>query len=166
VILDNTSTAFSLNKLRLTDGVTRSTVCFSINATVGNKLNADRNAAQPYNALLDDYLYVYTKTNQFTLSGLEANTAYDLYFYCRSGTGYQYGRFIIQDVVYDCLDYCFPVSEKGGDCAVCSGVMADGNGAITGLFCTAKAGQAGVLNGFQLIGPIPHVPLGTQISIR
>lgn len=166
VILDNTSAAFSLNKLRLTDGATRSTVCLNISATVGNKLNADRNAAQPYNALLDDYLYVYTKTNQFILSGLEANTAYDLYFYCRSGTGYQYGRFIIQDVVYDCLDYCFPISEKGGDCAVCPGVMADGSGSITGLFCTAKAGQAGVLNGFQLIGPIPHVPLGTLIRIQ
>jgi len=166
VILENTVTNFSLSKLKLTDGATRSTIGFTLSATEGIKLNADRNSPLPYNALLDDYVYVYAQTNRFVFSGLTPNAAYDIYFYCRAGSVYEYGRFIICDAVYDCIDTCFPISATGGDCAVCSGIVADSAGSITGLFCSAKAGSAGVFNGFQLIGPIPHLPLGTLIRLQ
>jgi hypothetical protein len=166
VILENTVTNFSVSKLKLTDGATRSTVGFSLSATGGAKLNADRNSLQPYNALLDDYVYVYAQTNRFVFSGLTPNAAYDIYFYCRAGFVYMYGRFIINGIVNDCIDTCFPISATGGDCAVCSGIVADSAGSITGLFCSAKSGSAGVFNGFQLIGPVSHLPLGTLIRLQ
>lgn len=169
VVANNTLTNFSVNKLKLTDGITRSTVCFTLSAPEGLKLAADRNEGALYNALLDDYLYVKAGTNQtFVISGLIPNNAYDLYFYCRAGTEYDPGRFIINDVAHDSIDYCFPISTQGGDCAVCSGIIADDNGSISGVFCmpTLNASSAGVISGFQIIGTIPHLPLGTMIRMQ
>jgi len=166
VIPGNTMLTFSVPKLKLTDGETRSTVCFALTMLGGGKLTADRNSPYPYNALLDDYVYVYSETNQFTLSGLAPNTAYDLYFYCRAGTTYAPGRFIIHDVAYDSIDACFPISATGGDCAVCPGIVADSTGSISGVFCRANPGLPGVFNGFQIIGTIPHLPLGTLIRVQ
>lgn len=71
-------------------------------------------------------------------------------------------------MTYDCIDDGFPVNETGGDRAVCTGMVSDGNRTITGLFCSAKPAdvKAGVFNGFQIIGPIPHLPQGTVFSLR
>ena len=160
--------------LKLTDGITNSTACFSLSATGGGLLTTDRvfTEARTQNALMDDYVdMIADSTNRFTISGLVPHAAYDLYFYCRAGKLYRPGRFIINGVNYDSINQVFPFGpgnwdlvggdNRGGDTAVCAGITADGDGAISGDFCRIYSGFDAVFNGLQIVGTFPrqHVDL-------
>ena len=139
--------------LKLADGVTNTTVSFSLSTVGGGTMNADF-AGYLANPLLNDYVYVTEATYRFTLSGLVPNAAYDLYFYSQCGNGYMPGRFLINGTSYDSIYKWFPTSA-GGDYAACLDITADGNGSITGDFSRADPNLPGLLNGLQIVGTFP-----------
>jgi hypothetical protein len=162
---DATVANITVPHLKCTDGLNNSTVNFSMSRVGEGTLGADHIYEAPLNPLLDDYVYAYGETLRFTLSGLVPNTAYDLYFYCHAGLNYNPARFVINGVDYFSFDKCFP-GGQGGDYAVCAGIIADGSGVITGDFLAASPPAAGVLNGLQVMGTIPRLPLGTVFTLH
>ena len=156
-VKDMTVASITVPNLKLADGITNTTVRFSLSAGSGGLLGADRMATNNLlNPLLDDCVYINTtSTNRFTLSGLVPNATYDLYFYCHGGPTYYPGRFIIKGVVYDSIDQTFSASA-GGDYALCAGIAADSSGSITGDFCRASQTLAATLDGLQIVGTFPR----------
>ena len=166
IIGDAAVASITTPHLKLHDGTTKSTVSFSLSRLGGGLLGADRISEEPPHALFDDYVYVYGETLRFTISGLVPNTAYDLYFYCHVGRGGRTpGQFVINGVNYYSSDQWLP-ENAGGDYAVCAGITADSNGAITGDFSRTDPNYAGVLNGVQIMGKIEHVKKGTSILFQ
>ncbi len=156
-IADSNVTSVTVPNLRLSDGLTNSTVSVSLCTVGGGFLRTDRiDGGHSLNTLLDDYVYVYAETNRFTIAGLVPSNTYDLYFYSRTGTSLNPGRFVINGMAYCDIDQQFSTTNGGGDYAVCAGITADSSGAITGDLCRAYSPLAGALNGLQIIGMFPR----------
>ena len=163
----NAFAGIAARSLKLPDGITNSTVSFSLRAIDGGLLTTDRVylEGRSQNALIDDYADIIADTtNRFTISGLAPNASYDLYFYSRAGNLYRPGRFVINNVNYDTVNQAFPIGagpnwiwdSRGGDYALCAGIAADGSGSIAGDICRMFPGADAVFNGLQIVGTIPR----------
>ena len=156
-VKDATVASIAVPNLKLADGITNTTACFSLSAASGGLLGGDRMApGNRINPLLDDCVYIYdhtTPTNRFTLSGLIPDATYDLLFYCNGGPTIYPGRFIINGMVYDSIDFS---ANVGGDYALFAGITADASGSITGDFCRARQDRAATFDGLQIVGTFPQ----------
>ena len=166
-VANYTVASITVPHLKLPDGATRSTVTFSLSMEGEGTLGADHIYEAPLNSLLDDYVYFYGETIRFTITCLVPDTPYDLYFYCHAGPYFNPARFTINGSNYYSYDTCFQGGDRG-DYAVCAGITADSSGTITGTFCKANPdpAAAGVLNGVQIMGTIPLLPLGTIMTLK
>jgi len=164
-VSDYTVSTITAPYLKFTDGLYNSTVSFTLSREGGGTLGADHIFEAPLNPLLNDYVYFYGETLTFTISGLVPGTPYDLYFYCHAGVYFNPGRFTINGADYYSFDKCFP-GGASGDYAVCSGITADSSGVITGTIREGIPPNPGVLNGLQIMGTIPRMPLGTVIKLH
>jgi len=164
-IVNDTVASITVPHLKLADGVYNSTVTFSLSRADGGLLGADHIFEAPLNPLLNDYVYFYGETLTFTVSGLVPNATYDLYFYCHAGTYFNPGCFTVNGADYYSFDTCF-AGGTGGDYAVCAGIAVDSGGTITGHIRAGNPPSPGVLNGLQIIGTIPRMPLGTVMIFQ
>ena len=155
-IADSTFETLAAPLLKMADGLTSTTVRFTLSKP-GGLLHADwrHEDGKAVTNLLDDYVYINPgdtpASDTFTISGLFPNATYDLYFYCHAGIDYKPGRFTINSIQYDSI-YDWVTT---GDYAKCLGIASDGNGVITGTFSQADPGNAAVLNGLQIVGTLP-----------
>lgn len=165
---------FRMPRLKFADGITNSLVAFSMSRVGGGAMSADRIESEyALNPLFNDYLTLDAGvTNRFTITGLAPGARYDLHFYCTAGIFANPGRIVIGGATYDSIEQGFSgvvlgTNTGAGDHAVCPGIVADSNGAITGDFCNSDLWEyQATLSGMQIVGKIPRIPQGTLIRVQ
>ena len=161
VVNNNTVSSFTATSLKLVDGVTVTPVSFFVSTPTGN-LNADSVAGvsfQATNDLLNNYIFATSSALTFTLSGLVANSTYDLYLY-GSAAGGAKGVFTVGVTTITSNTGWAPTGTNAAiiypSTAAFTSITSNGSGVITGT--VYNAGDATAFNGFQISGAVVPEP--------
>jgi hypothetical protein len=168
-VTNNTVASFTATSLKLVDGVTVTPVSFSVSVGTGNLGGDNINGALgSSNDLLNDYIYTVANPVTFTLSGLVANSTYDLYLYGNAGGG-AHGKFTIGGISKTSDTGWAPVppgaffAPAWPSTAAFTNIQSDGSGVITGTLY--NDGAATAFNGFQISGAVPEPSTWALLAI-
>ncbi len=166
--------SFTASDLLLSDGVTGTGVSFTASrspsasgpANLAADIITDSHAA---NALFQDYLYAQA-TGQtaptrldFTISGLIADGAYDLYLFGTAGDYSNNCQFTVGGVT-KALTGGGSLFIDGRTYVSFTNLAASSGGEISG-YLTAAANNYGLFNGFQLVGNFENIPEPASVSL-